>query len=284
MPKQGGTCEVREFTELIWAKSSPSPDGIKNSTEFVSFFPDFIKTVRDFMLELKLDRDSIIITEDEYLENALKLIPNDMVMHTVSVRENVEFSAALRLPTSITRDEKRSRINEVLGLLHLDEESNVKPRSKELRKRTSIAMELVIEHPILFLDDPTTDLDLGTTTDVISVLKKMSMRGRTIIFSINQPPYFIFRCFDSLTLLALGKVMFHGPAQEALEYFTSAGYNYDSHLNPVDFFLDIINGGFSAILDTEEGGQKGMPSQGGCYALRVIAVNLSEKHTQSHKA
>uniref|UniRef100_A0A8C2LJ89 ATP binding cassette subfamily G member 3 n=1 Tax=Cricetulus griseus TaxID=10029 RepID=A0A8C2LJ89_CRIGR len=181
---------------------------------------------------------------------------NDMVMHTVSVRENVEFSAALRLPTSITRDEKRSRINEVLGLLHLDEESNVKPRSKELRKRTSIAMELVIEHPILFLDDPTTDLDLGTTTDVISVLKKMSMRGRTIIFSINQPPYFIFRCFDSLTLVASGKVMFHGPAQEALEYFTSAGYNYDSHLNPVDFFLDIINGGFSAILDTEEGGQK----------------------------
>ncbi|MEJ1276740.1 hypothetical protein NN561_007651 [Cricetulus griseus] len=38
-----------------------------------SFFPDFVWTVRDFMLELKLDGDSI--TEDEYLENALKLIP-----------------------------------------------------------------------------------------------------------------------------------------------------------------------------------------------------------------
>ena len=49
------------------------------------------------------------------------------------------------------------------------------------------------------------------------------MRGRTIIFSINQPPYSIFRLFDSLTLVASGKVMFHGPAQEALEYFKSAG-------------------------------------------------------------
>ncbi|CAO2639102.1 ATP-binding cassette sub-family G member 3, partial [Lemmus lemmus] len=130
----------------------------------------------------------------------------------------------------------RRRINEVLELLCLDKESNVKPRSKELRKRTSIAMELVAEHPILFLDDPTTDLDWSATIDVISILRRMSMRGRTIIFSINQPPYSIFKQFDSLTLVASGKVMFHGPAQEALEYFKSAGYNYDSHNNPADFF------------------------------------------------
>ena len=44
-----------------------------DSDEFVSFFPDFIWTVRDFVLELKLD--GRVITEDEYLENALKLIP-----------------------------------------------------------------------------------------------------------------------------------------------------------------------------------------------------------------
>ncbi|XP_076402954.1 ATP-binding cassette sub-family G member 3-like isoform X3 [Peromyscus maniculatus bairdii] len=128
------------------------------------------------------------------------------------------------------------------------------PRSKELRKRTSIAMELVAEHPILFLDDPTTGLDLRTTIDVISVLRRISMRGQTVIFSINQAQYTIFRFFDSLTLVASGKVMYHGPAQEALEYFKSAGYKYDSHNNPADFFLDIINGGFSAILDTEEEG------------------------------
>ncbi|KAK7816465.1 hypothetical protein U0070_007882, partial [Myodes glareolus] len=177
---------------------------------------------------------------------------NDVVMHTLTVRDNIEFSAALRLPMTMTRDEKGRRINEVLELLHLDKESNVKPRSKELEKRTSIAMELVTEHPILFLDDPTTGLDLNTSTDVISVLRRMSKRGRTIIFSIKQPPYSIFRFFDSLTLVASGKVMFHGPAQEALEYFKSAGYDYDSHNNPADFFLDILNGGFSALLDTEE--------------------------------
>uniref|UniRef100_A0A8C7CCB3 GB1/RHD3-type G domain-containing protein n=1 Tax=Neovison vison TaxID=452646 RepID=A0A8C7CCB3_NEOVI len=64
---------VTELTELIRAKSSPEKDGTQDSTEFVSFFPDFIWAVRDFTLELKLNDHPI--TEDEYLENALKLIP-----------------------------------------------------------------------------------------------------------------------------------------------------------------------------------------------------------------
>ena len=61
-----------QLTEFIRAKSSPKMDGVRDSIEFVSFFPDFIWTVQDFTLELKLNGDPI--TEDEYLENALKLI------------------------------------------------------------------------------------------------------------------------------------------------------------------------------------------------------------------
>ncbi|XP_036045164.1 uncharacterized protein LOC118585118 [Onychomys torridus] len=64
---------VTKLTELIRSKSSQRSDTIEDAREFVSFFPDFIWTVRDFTLELKLDGHCI--TEDEYLENALKLIP-----------------------------------------------------------------------------------------------------------------------------------------------------------------------------------------------------------------
>lgn len=63
---------VTELTKLIRAKSSPEEDGTEDFTEFVSFFPDFTWAVRDFTLELKLNGHPI--TEDEYLENALKLI------------------------------------------------------------------------------------------------------------------------------------------------------------------------------------------------------------------
>ncbi|XP_036774247.1 guanylate-binding protein 4-like isoform X2 [Manis pentadactyla] len=65
---------ITELTELIRIKSSSSSDGtLEDSVEFVSFFPDFIWTVRDFMLEMKINDSPI--TEDEYLEDALKLIP-----------------------------------------------------------------------------------------------------------------------------------------------------------------------------------------------------------------
>ncbi|KAG8519493.1 Guanylate-binding protein 6 [Galemys pyrenaicus] len=66
-------CRSRELTNLIRSKSSPSSDEVNDSTEFVSFFPDFIWTIRDFTLELK--RDDRNISADEYLDNALKLIP-----------------------------------------------------------------------------------------------------------------------------------------------------------------------------------------------------------------
>lgn len=203
---------------------------------------------------------------------------NDMVLGTVTVRDNLEFSAALRLPMTVTRDERRRKVNEVLELLHLDKKQNVKPRSKELRKRTSIAMELVAEHPILFLDDPTTGLDFRPTTDVISVLRRMSKKGRTIIFSINQPQYSIFRFFDSLTLVASGKLMFHGPAQDALEYFTSAGYQYESRNNPADFFMDVINGGFS---DTEEDGREADRNEEFVERQHQVIGKLANMYAQS---
>uniref|UniRef100_A0A2K5ZWM5 GB1/RHD3-type G domain-containing protein n=1 Tax=Mandrillus leucophaeus TaxID=9568 RepID=A0A2K5ZWM5_MANLE len=78
---------VIELTELIRAKSCPKPDEVEDSGEFVRFFPDFIWTVRDFTLELKLDGHPI--TEDEYLENALKLIPgrNPKIQNSNMLRE-----------------------------------------------------------------------------------------------------------------------------------------------------------------------------------------------------
>ncbi|XP_037682622.1 guanylate-binding protein 6-like isoform X2 [Choloepus didactylus] len=66
---------VTELTELIRAKSSPNPGRVEDAPEFANFFPDFIWAVRDFTLELKLHGHPI--SEDEYLENALKLIPGE---------------------------------------------------------------------------------------------------------------------------------------------------------------------------------------------------------------
>ncbi|XP_077602159.1 guanylate-binding protein 6-like [Crocuta crocuta] len=64
---------MTELTQLVRAKSSSEYNGVEDSAKFVSFFPDFIWALRDFALEMKINGYSI--TEDEYLEDALKLLP-----------------------------------------------------------------------------------------------------------------------------------------------------------------------------------------------------------------
>ncbi|XP_015340025.1 broad substrate specificity ATP-binding cassette transporter ABCG2-like isoform X1 [Marmota marmota marmota] len=186
------------------------------------------------------------------------VVQDDVVMGTLTVRENLQFSAALRLPTTVTNQEKNERINKVIKNLGLSKVADVKVGTQFIsggeRKRTNIAMELIMDPPILFLDEPTTGLDSSTASTVLLLLKRISEQGRTIIFSIHQPQYSIFKLFDCLTLLASGRLIFHGPAQEALGYFESIGYPCEPYNNPADFFLDIINEDSSAVgLNREEG-------------------------------
>nr|KAF6498719.1 hypothetical protein HJG59_000069 [Molossus molossus] len=191
--------------------------------------------------------------------NSGYVVQDDVVMGTLTVRENLQFSAALRLPSTMTNHEKNERINTIIQELGLAKVADSKIGthftrgvSGGERKRTSIGMELITNPSILFLDEPTTGLDSSSANAVLSLLKRMSKEGRTIIFSIHQPRYSIFKLFDSLTLLASGRLMFHGPAQEALKYFASAGHHCEPYNNPADFFLDVINGDSSAMILNRE--------------------------------
>uniref|UniRef100_A0A8C7CB85 Guanylate binding protein 3 n=1 Tax=Neovison vison TaxID=452646 RepID=A0A8C7CB85_NEOVI len=62
---------VTELSDRIRAKSSPNANGLEDSADFMSFFPDFVWTLRDFSLDLEVN--GLPITADEYLENSLKL-------------------------------------------------------------------------------------------------------------------------------------------------------------------------------------------------------------------
>ncbi|XP_013005541.1 broad substrate specificity ATP-binding cassette transporter ABCG2-like isoform X3 [Cavia porcellus] len=184
--------------------------------------------------------------------NSGYVVQDDVVMVTLTVRQHLQFSAALRLPTTMKNDQKNAKINDLIAELDLNGVADSKFLSKGERKRTSIAVELITDPPILFLDEPTTGLDSSTAYDVILCLKRMAMQGRTIIFSIHQPQYSIFKLFDSLTLLTSGKLVFHGPAHQAVDYFTSAGYYCEPYNNPADFILDVLSGN-SAIVVNQEG-------------------------------
>uniref|UniRef100_A0A3P8U467 ATP-binding cassette, sub-family G (WHITE), member 2a n=1 Tax=Amphiprion percula TaxID=161767 RepID=A0A3P8U467_AMPPE len=182
------------------------------------------------------------------------VVQDDVVMGTLTVRENFTFSAALRLPSSISQEEKKQKVDRLIQELGLGRVANSRVGTQLIRgisggerKRTNIGMELIIDPPVLFLDEPTTGLDASTANSVLLLLKRMANHGRTIILSIHQPRYSIYRLFDSLTLLVSGKQVYHGPAQRALEYFSDIGYTCEPHNNPADFFLDVINGDSTAV-------------------------------------
>ncbi|KAG5844911.1 hypothetical protein ANANG_G00133180 [Anguilla anguilla] len=186
------------------------------------------------------------------------VVQDDVVMGTLTVRENFRFSAALRLPTSVSEREKEEKVNNLITQLGLTKVADSKVGTQMIRgisggerKRTNIGMELIMDPSVLFLDEPTTGLDASTANSVLLLLKRMANHGRTIIMSIHQPRYSIYRLFDSLTLLVSGKQVFHGPAQNALDYFADIGYACEPHNNPADFFLDVINGDSTAVALTK---------------------------------
>ncbi|XP_071287531.1 broad substrate specificity ATP-binding cassette transporter ABCG2 [Agelaius tricolor] len=217
------------------------------------------------------------------------VVQDDVVMGTLTVRENLKFSAALRLPKSVKEQEKNERVNQIIKELGLSKVADSKVGTQFSRgvsggerKRTNIGMELITDPSILFLDEPTTGLDSSTANAVLLLLKRMSKQGRTIIFSIHQPRYSIFRLFDSLTLLAAGRVLYHGPAQHAIEYFQSIGYQCEPYNNPADFFLDVINGDSTAVAmnKTDESNTAERTEERSEYD-KTLAEQLAEKYSNS---
>nr|XP_039268608.1 broad substrate specificity ATP-binding cassette transporter ABCG2-like [Styela clava] len=177
------------------------------------------------------------------------VIQNDLMLGTISVRETLWFCANLRLPPSISHQDKKRRIENVIDELGLKSCADTKIGTEIIRgisggekKRTSIALELILEPKILFLDEPTTGLDAATAWSVMLLLKTLAKKGNTIVCSIHQPRYSIFKLFDTLTLLSQGNVVYHGPTSDALPHFESVGYSCEPHDNPADFFLDVLNG------------------------------------------
>ncbi|XP_060887646.1 broad substrate specificity ATP-binding cassette transporter ABCG2 [Labrus mixtus] len=216
------------------------------------------------------------------------VVQDDVVMGTLTVRENFSFSAALRLPESVSQQEKEKKVNRLIQELGLNRVADAKVGTQLIRgisggerKRTNIGMELIIDPSVLFLDEPTTGLDASTANSVLLLLKRMANNGRTIILSIHQPRYSIYRLFDSLTLLVNGKQVYHAPAHSALDYFSDIGYTCEPHNNPADFFLDIINGDSTAVaLSRKE--NEDPESDSAVTSRRGIEDKLVEEYRNSH--
>lgn len=113
------------------------------------------------------------------------------------------------------------------------------------RRRVEIIAELLSDRKILFLDEPTTGLDVKNAIEVIQNLKSLndsSENGKTVILTIHQPAKELFFSCDYLILIHNGRVLCHLKISEILDFFIKNGFQLSYLTNPAEFiFTDFID-------------------------------------------
>jgi energy-coupling factor transporter ATP-binding protein EcfA2 len=88
------------------------------------------------------------------------------------------------------------------------------------RKRLNIALELIREPTILFVDEPTSGLSSNDSELVMNLLKEQTYGGRLVIVNIHQPGSDIYKMFDKIMIIDKGGYqVFYGNPSEAIVYF-----------------------------------------------------------------
>ncbi|RKP09136.1 ABC-2 type transporter-domain-containing protein [Thamnocephalis sphaerospora] len=176
-----------------------------------------------------------------------------------TVRETIRFSAYLRRPQSVSKDEKDRDVERIIELLELDDIADAligspetgRGISGEERKRVTIALELAANPTILFLDEPTSGLDAQASLTIVAFLRRLADNGQAIVCTIHQPSAVLFEHFDKLLLLARGgnTVYFGKTGQDAgtlISYFERNGApKCPPKANPAEYILDAVGAGVS---------------------------------------
>ncbi|KAF8403237.1 hypothetical protein HHK36_011338 [Tetracentron sinense] len=190
---------------------------------------------------------------------------NDIHSPHVTVYESVLYSAWLRLALEVKKETRKMFVDEVMELVELNPLRNalvglpgVDGLSTEQRKRLTIAVELVANPSIIFMDEPTTSLDARAAAIVMRTVRNTVDTGRTVVCTIHQPSIDIFEAFDELLLMKRGgQVIYAGPlgrnSHKLIEYFEAipaVPKIRDGH-NPATWMLEVSSASMEAQLDMD---------------------------------
>ena len=181
----------------------------------------------------------------------------DALIGSLTVRETVDFAARLALPSSISKRERRSRVEDLITSFGLHRQAGTivgTPLQKGIsggqKRRLSVASQLVTSPKILFLDEPTSGLDSAASHEVMSYISEVAKQHQIIVVaSIHQPSSTTFAIFDKVLLLSEGKTCFYGPPNDVSSYFEQLGTPIPIHVNPAEFVLDLLNTDFAKDSD-----------------------------------
>lgn len=163
----------------------------------------------------------------EHLKGVIGYVPqDDMLIEDLTVYDNLWFNAKMCFSKS-TDAEIKSVVDKSLVNFDLLEAKDLKvgsPLRKIIsggqRKRLNIALELMREPSILFVDEPTSGLSSADSEKVMNLLKRQTFNGKLVFTVIHQPSSDIFKMLDRVIMMDQGGyVIYNGNPIAAISYF-----------------------------------------------------------------
>ncbi len=151
---------------------------------------------------------------------------DDLLIEELTVFQNLYYNAKLCF-ANMTENEITKRVIDVLNSIGLYEAKDLKvgsPMDKTIsggqRKRLNIALELIREPAVLFVDEPTSGLSSRDSENIMDLLKELALKGKLIFVVIHQPSSDIYKMFDNLLILDTGGYpIYNGNPVDAVIYF-----------------------------------------------------------------
>ena len=234
-----------------------------------------------------------IHTEKEKIEGVIGHVSqDDLLIEELTVFQNLFYNAKLCFG-----NKKDNEITEMvldvltdLGLLETKDLKVGSPLEKTIsggqRKRLNIALELIREPSVLFVDEPTSGLSSRDSENIMDLLKELALKGKLVFVVIHQPSSDIFKMFDKLMILDVGGYpIYYGNPVDSVIYFKTVVHHVNSNeseciecgnVNPEQVF-NIIE---SKVLD-EYGNltynRKISPSEWNIHYKEKIEKKISEE-------
>lgn len=162
---------------------------------------------------------------------------DDVLIEELTVYQNLFYNAKLCFgdQTDEKIDERVLRLLQSLGLYESKDLKVGSVLEKTIsggqRKRLNIALELIREPSVLFVDEPTSGLSSRDSENIMDLLKELALKGRIVFVVIHQPSSEIFKLFDRLLLMDQeGHPVYYGDPVDAVVYFKKVTGQVNSDL------------------------------------------------------
>jgi len=155
------------------------------------------------------------------IKNIIGYVPQqDIVFDNLTVEDMLGYAAKLRLPADLTAEEFEYVISRAITIVELlpHKDKLIKNLSGGQKKRASIAVELLSDPNLFFLDEPASGLDPGTERNLMKTLKSMTIGGKTVVF-VTHSTLNLHLCDKIVFMGAGGNLCFCGTYKDALKYF-----------------------------------------------------------------